>query len=126
MINSHSIIKTVHVMAIIDRIHLEILRETERRGTLTAAADALHLTQSALSHAIAKLERLAGVELWVREGRSLRLTEAGQYLLALAERMLPQFEAAEVLLAQYAAGERGTLRIGMECHPCYEWLLKVV
>ena len=112
--------------AILERAHLEILREIERRGTLTAAAEALHLTQSALSHTIAKLERLAGVELWVREGRSLRLTQAGEYLLALAERLLPQFESAELSLSQYAAGERGTLRIGMECHPCYEWLLKVV
>lgn len=110
----------------LERIHLEILREVERRGTLTAAAESLHLTQSALSHTMAKLERLAGVELWVREGRSLRLTQAGEYLLAMAERMLPQFETAEAYLGQYAAGERGTLRIGMECHPCYQWLLKVV
>jgi DNA-binding transcriptional LysR family regulator len=29
-------------------------------------------------------------------------------------------------MKQYAKGERGTLRIGMECHPCYQWLLKVV
>ncbi len=112
--------------ALLERAHLEILREIDRRGTLTAAAEALHLTQSALSHTIAKLERLAGVELWVREGRSLRLTQAGQYLLVLAERLLPQFESSELALSQYAAGERGTLRIGMECHPCYEWLLKVV
>jgi len=127
MVNIHQLIRTVHVMpAILERAHLEILREIERRGTLTAAAEALHLTQSALSHTIAKLERLAGVELWVREGRSLRLTQAGEYLLALAERLLPQFESAELSLSQYAAGERGTLRIGMECHPCYEWLLKVV
>ena len=113
-------------MARLERIHLDILREVDRRGTLTAAAESLHLTQSALSHTMAKLERLSGVDIWVREGRSLRLTQAGQYLLALAERMLPQFEAAEVFMNQYAAGERGTLRIGMECHPCYQWLLKVV
>lgn len=110
----------------IERIHLEILRQVERHGTLTAAAESLHLTQSALSHTIAKIERLTGVKLWAREGRTLRLTQAGEYLLAMAERLLPQFETAESFLSQYAAGERGTLRIGMECHPCYEWLLKVV
>lgn len=113
-------------MSLLERTHLEILREVERCGTLTAAAESLHLTQSALSHSIAKLERRAGVKLWEREGRSLRLTQAGHYLLATAERLLPQFESAETFLAQYAAGERGTLRIGMECHPCYQWLLKVV
>lgn len=110
----------------LERTHLEILREVDRRGTLTAAAESLHLTQSALSHTVAKLERRAGVALWLREGRSLRLTQAGEYLLSMAERLLPQFEAAEAFLGQYAAGERGTLRIGMECHPCYQWLLKVV
>jgi LysR family transcriptional regulator for metE and metH len=56
----------------------------------------------------------------------MRLTQAGQYLLGLANRLLPQFEHAEDRMKQYANGERGTLRIGMECHPCYQWLLKVV
>ena len=44
----------------------------------------------------------------------------------MANRVLPQLELAEERLRQYAQGERGTLRIGMECHPCYQWLLKVV
>lgn len=110
----------------LERSHLEILRAVEKHGTVTAAAESLHLTQSALSHTIAKLERLFGVQLWLREGRSLRLTQAGEYLLAMAQRLLPQFETIEGFLKQYAQGERGTLRIGMECHPCYEWLLKVV
>lgn len=110
----------------LERSHLEILRAVEKHGTVTAAAESLHLTQSAVSHTIAKLERFYGVQLWLREGRSLRLTQSGEYLLAMAQRLLPQFETAEALLKQYAEGERGTLRIGMECHPCYEWLLKVV
>jgi LysR family transcriptional regulator, regulator for metE and metH len=40
--------------------------------------------------------------------------------------LLPQFEQAEQNIADYARGVRGTLHIGMECHPCYQWLLKVV
>lgn len=110
----------------IERSHLEILREVERQGSLTAAAEALHLTQSALSHAIKKLELQLGTPVWQREGRQLRLTQAGQYLLSLATRLLPQFEHAEQLVGQFARGQRGNLRIGMECHPCYQWLLKVV
>ncbi|MCD2516930.1 LysR family transcriptional regulator [Massilia sp. G4R7] len=110
----------------IERIHLLILREVASRGSLTAAAEALHLTQSALSHAIRKLEGQIGVDVWTRDGRSLRPTPAGLYLLALASRLLPQFEHAERLMSQYAQGQRGTLRIGMECAPCYQWLLKVV
>ena len=110
----------------LERIHLEILREVDRHGTLTAAAERLHLTQSALSHAIAKLEDRAGTALWAREGRQLRMTQAGRFLLGVANRLLPQLEHAEIRLAQYASGQRGTLRIGMECHPCYQWLLKRV
>lgn len=110
----------------LERIHLEILREVNQQGSLTAAADVLCLTQSALSHSIKKLEQQLGTPLWLREGRSLRLTQAGQYLLGVANRVLPQLLLAEERLRQFAQGERGTLRIGMECHPCYQWLLKVV
>jgi len=95
-------------------------------GSVTAAAEALCLTQSALSHTIKKIEHQLGTPIWTREGRSLRLTQAGRYLLALANRLLPQFEDAERVMQEYAKGQRGTLRIGMECHPCYQWLLKVV
>jgi LysR family transcriptional regulator for metE and metH len=110
----------------LDRIHLQIVREVERQGSMTAAAATLHLTQSALSHAVRKLERALGAELWLREGRRLKATEAGQYLLDVANHVLPQLEHAETSLRQMARGTRGTLRIGMECHPCYQWLLKVV
>jgi LysR family transcriptional regulator for metE and metH len=110
----------------IERQHLAILRETDRLGSVTVAADALHLTQSALSHAIRRLEAQAGVALWEKEGRGLRPTQAGRYLIALAQRLLPQLEQAEATLADFARGQRGMLRIGMECHPCYRWLLRVV
>lgn len=110
----------------IERTHLTIIREVDRLGSLTAAAGELCLTQSALSHTIKKLEQGLGTDIWLREGRSLRLTQAGQYLLEIANRLLPQLEQVDERLRQYAKGERGTLRIGMECHPCYQWLLKIV
>jgi len=110
----------------LERHHLAILEAVHTYGSLTAAAEGLHLTQSALSHAIKKLEQQAGTALWLRDGRQLRLTRAGEYLLDVAQRLLPQFAHADERLRQYAAGMRGTLRIGMECHPCYRWLLKVV
>lgn len=117
---------SINPAPILDRSHLSLLREVQRQGSLTAAARKLSLTQSALSHAVRKVEEQLGVSLWKREGRGLRLTPAGSYLLALAERILPQLEHAEHVVGQMARGERGTLRIGMECHPCYQWLLKVV
>jgi LysR family transcriptional regulator for metE and metH len=113
-------------MTMLERAHLSIVREVDKHGSLTAAADVLCLTQSALSHTIKKLETQLGTDIWLREGRNLRLTQAGQYLLALANRVLPQLEVAQERMRQFAKGERGTLRIGMECHPCYQWLLKVV
>jgi LysR family transcriptional regulator for metE and metH len=113
-------------MAVLERTHLVIISEVERLGSLTAAASQLNLTQSALSHAIRKLENQIGVDIWRREGRSLRPTQAGEWLLAVANRLLPQLSHAEDRLRQFAQGERGKLRIGMECHPCYQWLLKIV
>lgn len=113
-------------MRYLDRVHLEIMRAVHEKGSLTAAADALHLTQSALSHSIRKLENQLGVEIWYRDGRTLKPTDAGAYLLATALRLVPQIELAEEQLCQFGRGERGTFKIGMECHPCYNWLLKVV
>lgn len=110
----------------LERIHLAVVREVDRTGSLTAAAGVLCLTQSALSHTIRKIEQQLGTPIWTREGRSLRLTQAGRYLLGVANRVLPQLEHAENTMQQYAQGLRGTLRIGMECHPCYQWLLKIV
>lgn len=110
----------------LERTHLAIIQQVQQQGSLTAAAGVLCLTQSALSHAMKKLELQLGTAIWLREGRSLRLTQAGEYLLAVANRLLPQFALAEDRVAQFARGERGTLRIGMECHPCYQWLLKLV
>lgn len=113
-------------MSTLERIHLAIVAEVEKQGSLTAAAERLCLTQSALSHSMKKLETQLGTAIWLREGRGLRLTQAGRYLLAQAQRLLPQLELAEERLRQFAQGERGSLRIGMECHPCYQWLLKIV
>jgi len=113
-------------MAILERNHLMIVQAVAQEGSLTAAGGRLNLTQPALSHAVRKVEIQLGVKIWRREGRSLVLTQAGQWLLALANRLLPQFSLAEERLEQFANGERGILRIGMECHPCYQWLLNVV
>jgi LysR family transcriptional regulator for metE and metH len=129
MIYFHKYMKAIHAKfspCKLDRIHLQIVREVDRQGSMTAAASTLHLTQSALSHAVRKLERALGAELWLREGRKLIPTDAGQHLLDVANHVLPQLEHAETNLQQMARGTRGSLRIGMECHPCYQWLLKVV
>ncbi|QDY70733.1 LysR family transcriptional regulator [Qingshengfaniella alkalisoli] len=110
----------------IDLQPLAILREIDRTGSLTLAADKLHLTQSAVSHAMRRFEERHSVTVWTREGRGVRLTHAGRYLLGVAQRILPQLDHAETVLADFAEGRRGALRVGMECHPCQQWLMQVV
>lgn len=110
----------------IDRQHLAILREIDRLGSLTLAAERLNLTQSAVSHTMRKFTDRFGVKVWEKDGRGLRFTQAGEYLLALAQRVLPQIDHAERVLAEFAQGHRGALRAGMECHPCQQWLMRVV
>ena len=110
----------------IDTQPLVILREIDRTGSLTLAADKLCLTQSAVSHAIRRFEERHGMKLWARDGRNLRLTPAGDYLLSVANRVLPQLEHSAKVLEDFADGRRGTLRIGVECHPCQSWLMRVV
>ncbi|SOY70348.1 LysR family transcriptional regulator [Cupriavidus taiwanensis] len=109
----------------LDRQHLAALVAVSRSGSVTAAAEKLNVTQSALSHMVKKLEDHHGVPIWTKSGRGLRFTQAGEYLLALAERLLPQLEHAERILADFAEGRRGALRVGMECHPCQKWLARL-
>lgn len=110
----------------LERFHLEVLAAIKQHGTLTKAAESLNLSQSALSHSIKKLEGQLSIVVWQKEGRNLRLTSAGEHILALANRVLSQFSHTELLLNQIATGQVGSLRIGMECHPCYQWLLNVI
>jgi LysR family transcriptional regulator for metE and metH len=110
----------------IELAHLKIIAALERHGTLTAAANALFLSQSALSHQIRYLEKKLGVELWERQGRRLRLTRAGTQLLSTAREILPILEQTERTLKALAEGKQGVLRIGVECYPCYEWLKGVI
>lgn len=106
----------------IERSHLRIIRALAEHGTLTAAANALFVTQPALSHQMRYLEQKMEVSLWERQGRKLRLTQAGELLLRVAQQVLPVLEQTENTLKAYADGKQGILRLGVECHPCYEWL----
>ncbi|MBY6193734.1 LysR family transcriptional regulator [Marinobacter hydrocarbonoclasticus] len=109
----------------VDYQHLRILSEVRRLGSLTAAAEQLNVSQPALSHTIRKFEERHGIQVWEKHGRSLRYTQAGLYLLEVAERVLPQLDHANRVLAEFSSGHRGTLRIGMECHPFQRWLMKL-
>jgi len=110
----------------IEHSHLKIIQALHANGTLTEAANALCLSQPALSHQISYLEKKLGIALWEREGRSLRLTQAGVLLLEVANQVLPVLSQAERTLEAYSEGRQGILRIGVECYPCFEWLTGVI
>ncbi|MEA2220506.1 MAG: hypothetical protein QOJ35_3132 [Solirubrobacteraceae bacterium] len=90
---------------------LRILREVALRGSFSAAADALSYTQSAISQAVATLEAETATELVVRDRRGLRLTPAGETLVAHADGILARIEAAEADLSAIAGVRGGLLRM---------------
>lgn len=102
--------------------HLRTLDALVRHQGVAAAAEALYLTQSALSHQLKQLEEGIGTALFLRKTRPLRLTPAGERLLQLARRVLGELEAAEADLAKIADGRGGRLHVAIECHSCFQWL----
>jgi LysR family transcriptional regulator for metE and metH len=106
--------------------HLRTIRAIHEAGGLARAADILNITQSALSHQVKGLEDQAGVELFVRRSKPLKLSAAGHKLLKLAEKVLPEIEALEDDFAALRSGKSGRLHIAIECHACFEWLFPVL
>ncbi len=103
--------------------HLQTLLALRECDGLGRAAERLHLTQSAISHQIKYLEDRCGGTLFVRKSRPLRFTALGRRLLVLADRVLPEVEAAERELGRLAQGEAGRLYIAIDCHSCFDWLM---
>ena len=106
--------------------HLRTIKAIHETGGLARAADLLNMTQSALSHQIKGIEDQAGVALFARRSKPLRLSAAGLKLLAAAERILPQMDALEADFAGLVSGKLGRMHIAIECHACFEWLLPVL
>lgn len=106
--------------------HLRTIKAIHDEGGLARAADRLHITQSALSHQIKGLEDQAGLELFVRRSKPMRLSAAGMKLLRLAEDVLPRIAALQDEFDGLRAGKSGRLHIAIECHACFDWLLPVL
>ena len=106
--------------------HLRTIKAIHDEGGLAKAADRLHITQSALSHQIKGLEDQAGMELFVRRSKPMKLSPAGLRMLRLAEQVLPQVAAMEEEFRAMQQGKTGRLHIAIECHACFEWLLPVL
>ena len=109
--------------SIIELRHLKTLLALEETGSVSLAAKRVFLTQSALSHQIRMLENHYGAPLFERKSTPLRFTPVGERLLRLAHDLLPQVTDAERDLARIIEGEAGELRIAVECHTCFDWLM---
>ena len=102
---------------------LKALVAVAETGSFSKAGKRLHLSQPALSHQIKALEDQIGAELFQRKSSPFKLSPAGDRLLATAydvERLIRQSERD---LARIVAGKAGQLRIAVECHSCFDWLM---
>lgn len=106
----------------IDLKHLRTLLALRKTGNLTKAAEMLCLTQSALSQQIRLLESDYGV-LFERKTVPIAFTAVGHCLLELADKIFPAIEETERNLMRLKDGTAGTLRIVVECHTCFDWLM---
>ena len=103
--------------------HLRTLIALREAGNVSRAAQLLNLTQSALSHQLKGLEEHYGIELFERKSNPLSFGVAGQRLLKLAEQVLPQIDEADRDMRWLVEGSAGQLRIAVECHTCFDWLM---
>ena len=91
---------------------LRVFAEVVRSQGFTAAGRALHLTQPAISKAVKGLEQELGTPLLRREHRRIRLTDAGQVVLARAQGVLDALRVMEEEVEELSQVRRGRLRIG--------------
>lgn len=103
--------------------HLRTLVALREAGNLSRAAQLLNLTQSALSHQLKGLEEHYGAELFARKSNPLVFGVVGQRLLKLADTVLPQVDEADRDVRRLVDGSAGQLRIAVECHTCFDWLM---
>ena len=109
--------------SILELRHLRTLVALRDTGSLVRAAQWLSLTQSALSHQLKLLEDRYGAPLFERKSVPPQFTPAGQRLLRLADAALPLVDEAERDVGRLAMGRAGQLRIVVECHTCFDWLM---
>jgi LysR family transcriptional regulator for metE and metH len=109
--------------SILELRHLRTLIALKETGTVSRAAQLLNVTQSALSHQLKGLEEQYETTLFERKSSPVVFTAAGQRLLDLAVKVLPAVETAHRDLARLAGHGTGKLRIAVECHTCFDWLM---
>lgn len=113
-------------LSILELRHLRTLAALQETGSVSLAARRVHLTQSALSHQLKTLQNHYGLPIVQRRGQAVELTDAGKHLVALAGKVLREIQAAERDLAKMSQQGTGSLRIVLECHTCFDWLMPLM
>lgn len=106
--------------------HLRTLMALKESGSLAGAAKKRFVTQSALSHQIKELETRINSPIFVRKSKPLSFTQEGSRLLNLAEEILPRVLETEYSLKKGLDSDDSQLKIGIECHSCFRWLMPVM
>lgn len=102
--------------------HLSLVNEIASTGSVTRAAERLHLTQSALSHQLRDIESRLGIQLFLRLGKRMVLTPPGERVLGAAKRVLDEIGRAEEDLKLMSQDGKGVLRLCTQCNTGYHWL----
>jgi LysR family transcriptional regulator for metE and metH len=102
--------------------HLSLVSEIASTGSVTRAAERLHLTQSALSHQLRDIESRLGIQLFLRLGKKMVLTPPGERVLGAARKVLDEVRRAEEDLKLMSQNGKGVLRLCTQCNTGYHWL----
>ncbi|MBN9297654.1 MAG: LysR family transcriptional regulator [Filimonas sp.] len=106
--------------------HFKLVKSIVKEGTLTKAAEALFLTQSALSHQLKELEKEIGSEIFYRRGKKLELSSEGVRFLCSADKILTELKSLETDIRSLQEGETGSIKIITQCYTAYHWLPRII
>lgn len=95
-------------------------------GSISAAAETLHLTQSALSHQLKEMESQTGVLLFTRANRRLNITPAGQMIYESAKKIMSEVNRLELQIKNLNSLKEGRIRLSASCTTSYHWLPKIL
>jgi LysR family transcriptional regulator, regulator for metE and metH len=101
---------------------LQMVAAIAASGSVTRAGEALHRTQSAISHRLRAIEERLGTALFFRVGKHMVATAAGERILATARRVLDDIQASEDDIRRLGARRGGVLRVCAQCNTGYHWL----
>ena len=113
-------------MSSLDRSHYQLLLTLDQRGTITAAASELFITQSAASQRLREAERRLGFPLIIRHGRTVDLTAAAQRLVQAAHVSERALDAAEADARWLGSSHEPALQLAVDEHDVCWWLPSVL